>query len=390
MLTKLENINKKSFNNFTLTSDLSKVNVFFGINGAGKTAVSEYIQYCRKNVIVFDSKFVQDNILLENQEEIQGVALTTGEKEKRDKEKIRQIAKQIKLEYEKLHGIRMQKSNDSKQLYLVLNETLKKAKQQFQTNKIKQKPHAKENPVQACKLWQKDILSDNYSHGIALSSSEEIQEKIENLKNKQREVLKINFIYTNKDAKKLSSLLTASVIKPQEYKNTNFYELLKWLEAGLSIHQLDKSTSSTFKCLFCESVVSTKDVKSRIDELIHNNYSNFESFINNVKNRLSLDKEMVLDIPQHLIDSDIKDKTVEAISDLEKIIDSKLKCPNKTINTVKITDLNNLITTIMQVISKQQSQIASDIDRYQSYRLQIEQIAKSWIGRSLEDRKRHV
>lgn len=388
MLKKIEKISKKSFNNFTLSSVLSKINVFFGINGAGKTAISEYIsEYIQDHggrVMVFDSNFVQENILLENQEEIQGVALTTGKKEKEDKEKIRQITEQIDEKYKELHTKKIQNSSVSKQLYLALDTTLKKAKQQFKTNKIKQKPNAKEFPIQAYKLWQKDKLFDNSGQDISLNSYDAIQEKIENLQSKQREISKINFAFTKEDAQKLSYLLVNSVIRPEQYEDKDFFELLKWLEKGLAIHQLDESTNSTFKCLFCESTVSTEKVKKRINELAANNYSDFESSVNNIKKHISSDKEMVSDIPEYLIDTDIQSELIEANDDLKRVIDSKLESPNKEISTVKITNLNNLMATVTRLISEQRIRVKTDLDRYQTYRLRIEQFAKSWIGEQLE------
>lgn len=383
MLTKLENINKKSFDNYTLSSNLGEVNVFFGINGAGKTAISEYIQEHENRVMVFDSKFVQDNILLENREEIRGVELTTGKKEKEDKEKIRQIAQQLEEEYKKLHNTKVQKNKANNQLYLILNATLNKAKQQFKTNKIKQKPHARENPIQAYKLWQNDRLSGDLSHDAGLSSYDSIQEKIENLQNKQRELLKINFSYTENDTKELSYLLATSVIKPKEYEDKNFYDLLKWLEYGLSLHQLDNNTNPTFKCLFCESVVSTTKVENRIKNLVKNNYSNFESSIHNINEHLHKDLDMISHIPKELINQDVRKSLTEIGSDLEGLIDNKLKCPNKTINAANLNELDKLINSLMQIVSKKQKEINSGLAEYRTYLVKIEQIAKAWIGEQL-------
>ncbi|PNZ23715.1 GTP-binding protein, partial [Staphylococcus succinus subsp. succinus] len=44
MLNKLENVSYKSFDNYTSNDNLTKVNIFFGRNGSGKSSLSEWLR----------------------------------------------------------------------------------------------------------------------------------------------------------------------------------------------------------------------------------------------------------------------------------------------------------------------------------------------------------
>jgi len=43
MITKFENLISKSFNDFTSIEELLEINLFFGINGSGKSALADWI-----------------------------------------------------------------------------------------------------------------------------------------------------------------------------------------------------------------------------------------------------------------------------------------------------------------------------------------------------------
>lgn len=78
----IEKINNKSFNNYTYSDNnpkhaLGNVNIFFGSNGAGKTALSQY--FCQKfpeTSRVFNSDYVRNNIY--EKQGIQGSSIIIG------------------------------------------------------------------------------------------------------------------------------------------------------------------------------------------------------------------------------------------------------------------------------------------------------------------------
>ena len=58
MLNELNNINMKSFKAENVRG-LKKINCFFGINGAGKSALSTYITHLSDKCMCFNSDFVE-------------------------------------------------------------------------------------------------------------------------------------------------------------------------------------------------------------------------------------------------------------------------------------------------------------------------------------------
>lgn len=60
-INKIENVSCKSFQNFTSSEDLSDVNIFFGINGSGKTALSQWLKTNYNSITkIFDTDYVSD------------------------------------------------------------------------------------------------------------------------------------------------------------------------------------------------------------------------------------------------------------------------------------------------------------------------------------------
>lgn len=78
MLNKLENVSYKSFDNYTSEDDLTKVNIFFGRNGSGKSSLSEWLRRLdNEKSVIFNTGYLKNNI--EEVEEIDGVNLVIGE-----------------------------------------------------------------------------------------------------------------------------------------------------------------------------------------------------------------------------------------------------------------------------------------------------------------------
>lgn len=96
MLTSLVDINSKSFNHANI-NNFRKINCFFGTNGAGKSALANYIfDNDRDHSICFNTKFVENNMLVtdSNDSVVTGVKLKVG-KQVDDQKKINSLNSQI-------------------------------------------------------------------------------------------------------------------------------------------------------------------------------------------------------------------------------------------------------------------------------------------------------
>ena len=62
-MVKLVGIQSKSFNNYTCNEELVKVNIFFGQNGSGKSALSSWVKsQDPEGTRIFDTSYVEANV----------------------------------------------------------------------------------------------------------------------------------------------------------------------------------------------------------------------------------------------------------------------------------------------------------------------------------------
>ncbi|KWU03337.1 hypothetical protein AEL95_07965 [Lactobacillus crispatus] len=179
MITNLTDINKKSFHQESIIG-LKKVNCFFGVNGAGKSALANYmLDSDKEHAICFDTKFVENNMLVtdSNDSVVTGVKLKISE-QVADQNRIYTLNSQIK-DFEKSINDNNQKILQSKNtLYNILNMQLQEARVQFQVNNIHQKTNAKLNPVEALNKW---LQESKLTTTIELNNASDINKKIKNL-----------------------------------------------------------------------------------------------------------------------------------------------------------------------------------------------------------------
>lgn len=78
MIKDISNITNKSFDHFSSDDEFGLINIIFGVNGSGKSALTQWLKnnVPEKNRL-FDTNYVRNNILAQN--EIMGVKLTVGQ-----------------------------------------------------------------------------------------------------------------------------------------------------------------------------------------------------------------------------------------------------------------------------------------------------------------------
>lgn len=79
-MIKLNNITEKSFNNYSFNKEdaIKQINIFFGSNGSGKSALSKHLQkeYDKNEIKVFNTDYVDKNLKTANN--IKGENLIIG------------------------------------------------------------------------------------------------------------------------------------------------------------------------------------------------------------------------------------------------------------------------------------------------------------------------
>lgn len=91
MLENINNYTYKSFKNYTgplSTEKFKRVNMIFGYNGKGKTALAKGIieeflkdpSNSENNYRFYDKDYIKNNLLIENSNSLKGIVATFGEK----------------------------------------------------------------------------------------------------------------------------------------------------------------------------------------------------------------------------------------------------------------------------------------------------------------------
>ena len=378
MITNLTDINRKSFHQESIVG-LKEVNCFFGINGAGKSALANYIlDSDKEHAICFDTKFVENNMLVtdSNDSVVTGVKLKISE-QVADQNRIYTLNSQIK-DFEKSINDNNQKIFQSKNnLYNILNMQLQEARVQFQVNNIHQKPNAELNPVEALNKW---LREPKLTTTIELNNASVINKKIKNLQvniNYQSTILskiaRINFKELKKD-------LETIVIKPNSQISQVF---IAWISQGLTLHKISENRPAEMKkCLFCGNTFNSKDIAKKYFPLIKSEYNRWINRCNNKKLELSsLIEDLTRNYPSDGLYLEIKN-ILKSISELleEKIQDTE-KSTQIPVNLR--SKLNNVVSSMNKSLQKN----TEDYDDFQQIKQRIEKYAKSWIGQKLRDNK---
>ena len=209
---------------------VSKVNVFFGCNGSGKTAPAQYFyEKSPETTKIFNSNYVRNNIL--KQQGVQGSSIIIGNENINLQQEIDSLKTDLdKIINEGTH-LKEEKNRLSSEIENQMREIIISQKDNFLT-RIKQKPNAKENPQNAFDLWKKDSQLNIQSSAKSIN---ELDKEIALLTSQLNTPLQ-NF-YSLKDsfAKNMQKYLHKKVIRPQEKIN---HELIDWLKEGIYLPEM--------------------------------------------------------------------------------------------------------------------------------------------------------
>ena len=366
-IVKIENVSCKSFQNFSSSDNLSDVNIFFGTNGSGKTALSQWLKTTYNSIIkVFDTEYVLDNILAKD--EIAGVKLTVGQEAINLEEMINVIA-DANCNLEVLISNFYEKIDLKKEkLFEILDVTLKQSKKQFLLNtNINQKANARSNPIEAYERWLNDIEENTKSDTV---SSKELEQRKAIV---SEEISKLVSVpnYDIDLVKQIFESLSESLIAPNEQISKN---LRDWLLEGYEYHNMGSEHDN---CQFCGNEFNPLLVQETIEKKIkseHTKYVNqLEIFLDSLKNTEKYIKKISnIDIQHYL---SLSEKIISLIE--EKVDNTALKID------ISISEYEQLIS-INNIIEEKRNDLSSELSEIENKLQKIELVAKSWIGKQLK------
>jgi len=372
MLTNLENVSGKSFNEYSSDEELSEVNIFFGINGAGKSALSEWIYNNNEpRTMKFDTKFVHDNLRIKKS--LNGVKITVGEEVIKREKQIKNI--EVANQYiERVNKILRGKIKDNKgQLYTIIDKALQTAKGEFNSTGVNHKSNSRDNPANAIERWKKDSEIDiEVSDDI---SGEIINEKLEKLPNL---ISKINplFLWLTTEYKEyIIKVFNKKIEKIDEEMDR---KLLGWLSTGLKVHEMHDETET---CKYCGQKFDVEEIKTKITKQIDTEYKESLDEINELKNKVELSSEKIDSLTEIFSDEEISEFKI-LIDNLTKKITSKSE---NTDQKKYIREDLKEIEKIDKHIQEKKEEIEEELEEHRRLNSDIELVIKKRVGTKIDE-----
>lgn len=370
MISKFENVTSKSFEDYTSTDELAEVNLFFGINGSGKSAIADWIYtFDEEATYTFDTQFIDDNLRVNDN--IDGVRLVLGEEVIEREEQINDITEAN--QYIERNNVKfIERNQEYKELlYNIIDRILQDTKREFNFTRVNHKPNTRENPILAIDRWRKDSeidieVSDDISGETIERELKELPIKIQNLN--------VLFSWLTDEYKgNILNLFTTEVEQLDDNLNG---KLLNWLSVGLEVHDMHEETEM---CEFCNQKFNVTEVKEKILKQIDTDYKNtldqLGTFKNNLESSLRKTKELQSIFAEEAI--------VQFQEQINKILDT---IERKKQNTERIFDLTTSIDSLLSIdkqILDKKNEYTEILDGYQMLNNRIEQVIRKKVGEYL-------
>lgn len=276
MIDRIENFTKKSFKNYTFPEELrfKEKNIIFGLNGRGKSSLSEGIyekhveSKNEESVRYFNGKYLENDLILIDSSGIKGVKLTLGKKFVEIENKINDIKSKIH-DTDKIKDQKDNLENEAIELIEKVHED-KKGKLRI-TKKTK-----KDGFQKICELYEND-----------LNKAMRIEPNIEKLKkysgtdnqftSKIEKIYNLGNMNNNIKIEKTEIYEKINNYMNRSYDNNNIPEskIINWLEDGEKLHK-DHS-----KCLFCGNDININKIKEKIKEYVDDEKQKDKNFLEN-------------------------------------------------------------------------------------------------------------
>ncbi|MFD1670921.1 AAA family ATPase [Agrilactobacillus yilanensis] len=379
-MIELKDVNTKSFHNYSFNGSFDKVNLFFGQNGSGKTALSGWISALDfDHTRVFDTVYVEQEV--RNTETMSGSKIIVGKEQIESVDKINHCQKIIStLESDTSPTTELENARSA--LVKIMTEEIGNAKVNFRSNAIHQKANARSNPIRALEQWKdeihhyKDVKSD-------FSSFEGIDQAIRQLTADRDHLVPILQNYDQAKRKKFIAAMNTPVLEPESSVASNVAE---WLSCGAILHnfQDDKKPELT-TCLFCGNKIDPEKVKTHILDRIDTEYAKLLAAIGQFQTNLT-DSLTVVDGLQAT--GKVDEKQIDAariqVTKLEAVLKDKRNHTDQNIALGE--DVFSAILTLNNTVNQVRDEIDNKLNQLRHEQDNIEKLAKRSIGLALQKR----
>lgn len=381
MITKI-NLNKiTSFKNPTVLETDKKVNLIYGLNGTGKSTLSDFLykqqEDCFKDcsiegidnnheVLVYNQTFIQETFF--ESEILKGIfTLSKGNKEAETK-----IANCLK-EITKLESEKETKSKELETEKSSINQKSETAKNAVW--KIKTDYSGGDRVLEFCLDGYKGAKDTLFNHIISLpkptakptKSIDDLKTDLQSISGENAQKYPILSLITFSSQSVETEILFSKQIVGNE--NSTVSQLIKklgnsdWVKTGLQYLPKEQSQENT-TCPFCQE----KTISSILVESIKNYFdASYEADINSLKSFLEKYSQTIQAVPTkslfeanpkfeiHKKDFEIKyNAFIKVIGDNQKLIEDKIKTPSVSVNlnsSIKVLEeLNDIIQKINTLI----------------------------------------
>lgn len=380
-MIELNNVNTKSFHNYSFNGSFDKVNLFFGQNGSGKTALSGWISALDSDHSrVFDTAYVEREV--RNTETMRGSKIIVGKEQIDSVDKIAHCQKIISsLESDTSASAELKSAKSA--LAKIMSDEIATAKRNFQSNAIHQKANAQSNPIWALEQW-KDEIHHYKDVKSKFSSFEDIDQAIHQMTVERDYLVPILQEYDQTKRKKFIDAMNIPVLEPESSVASNVAE---WLSRGLILHNFqDDEEPELTTCLFCGNEIDSEEVKSYISDRIDNEYAKLIAAIGQFQKNLA---DSLIELSQlqvtGKVDEKIIDSAREQVTNLQTVLTDKHHHTDQDLGLGE--DVFSGILAVNDTIRQVRDEADAGLAQLRHEQDNIEKLAKRSIGLALQGRQ---
>lgn len=380
-MIELNNVNTKSFHNYSFNGRFDKVNLFFGQNSSGKTALSGWISALDSDHSrVFDTAYVEREV--RNTETMRGSKIIVGKEQIDSVDKIAHCQKIISsLESDTSASAELKSAKSA--LAKIMSDEIATAKRNFQSNAIHQKANAQSNPIRALEQW-KDEIHHYKDVKSKFSSFEDIDQAIRQMIVERGYLVPILQEYDQTKRKKFIDAMNTPVLEPESSVASNVAE---WLSRGLILHNFqDGEEPELTTCLFCGNEIDPEEVKSYISDRIDNEYAKLIAAIGQFQKNLA---DSLIELRQlqvaGKVDEKIIDSAREQITNLQTVLTDKHHHTDQDLGLGE--DVFSGILAVNDTIRQVRDEADAGLAQLRHEQDNIEKLAKRSIGLALQGRQ---
>lgn len=388
MITKINLNNVASYKSLTTLETDKKVNLIYGLNGTGKSTLSNYLHQqaddrfknCsieglddNHEILVYNQTFIQENFFEE--ETLRGI-FTLSKENKEAKTKIANALKEI----EKLENEKRNKEADLEKEESSINQQQESAKNKIW--EIKTNYSGGDRVLEFCLDGYKNSKDSLFNYIVKLvKPTSKPTKTIEDLKvewqsisdNSAQKYSTLSQITFASQSTEAETLFSKQIVGNE---NSAVSQLIKqfansdWVKAGLQ-YLPEKQTQENSTCPFCQG----KTISNELIESIKNYFdASYEADINSLKAFLEEYSQAIQSIPNkatfeanpkfeaHKKDFEIKYNVfTKVVEDNKKLIEDKIKTPSVSVtlksSTEALEELNKVIQKINLLVAEHNKNI---------------------------------